>query len=69
MKYSISEYVWNLLTGFLVTSVSYNYIINTGCAKSPEEMKKRYDDYEAEQNTKRNEKDKKDEKEPTYTQM
>jgi hypothetical protein len=28
MKFTIAEYVWNLLTGFLVTSISYNYIIN-----------------------------------------
>jgi hypothetical protein len=69
MKYSISEYVWNLLTGFLVTSISYNYILNTGCAKSPTEMKNRYDKYEAEQNAKRANKDKKKENEPTYTQM
>ena len=48
MKYSIAEYVWNLLTGTLVTTISYNYIINTGCAKSPKEMKERYDKYEAE---------------------
>jgi len=47
LKYTVSEYVWNLLTGFLVTSVSYNYIINVGCAKSPKEMKERHDAYEA----------------------
>jgi len=69
MKYTIAEYVWNLLTGFLVTSISYNYILNTGCAKSPEEMKKRYDKYEAEQDSKRADKDKKDENQPAYTQM
>ena len=69
MKYSISEYVWNLLTGFLVTSISYNYILNAGCAKSPNDMKKRYDKYEAQQNAKRVDKDKKKENEPTYTQM
>ena len=49
MKYIISEYVWNILTGFLVTSISYNYILNTGCAKSPKEMQERYDAYEEEQ--------------------
>ena len=47
MKDTVAEYVWNLLTGFLVTSVSYNYILNMGCDKSPEEMRKRFDDYEA----------------------
>jgi len=49
MKYIISEYVWNILTGFLVTSISYNYILNSGCAKSPKEMQERYDAYEEEQ--------------------
>lgn len=47
MKYVISEYVWNMLTGLFVTSISYNYIINTGCAKSPKEMKERYDKYQS----------------------
>jgi hypothetical protein len=53
MKYTISEYVWNILTGFLVTSVSYNYIINTGCEKSAEDMKRRHDEYEAAQKEKK----------------
>jgi len=69
MKYTIAEYVWNLLTGFLVTSISYNYILNSGCAKSPKEMKERYDKYEAEQDEKKNKKDKKEENQPNYTQM
>lgn len=47
MKYTISEYVWNMLTGLLVTSISYNYILNTGCEKSVQEMINRYDAYEA----------------------
>lgn len=53
MRYTISEYVWNVLTGFLVTSVSYNYIINTGCEKSAEDMKRRHDEYEAAQKEKK----------------
>jgi len=68
MKYTISEYVWNLLTGFLVTSISYNYIINTGCARSPKEMKDRYDKYEADQQKKKKDKDSKSANEPTYVQ-
>lgn len=47
MKHSISEYVWNLLAGFLVTSVTYNQIINSSCKNSSKEMKDRYDAYEA----------------------
>lgn len=68
MKYSIAEYVWNLLTGFFVTSVSYNYIINAGCSKSPKEMEERYNKYQAEENRKQKEKKEKEGKEPTYTQ-
>ena len=47
MKSTISELVWNLLTGFLVTSVTYNYIINAGCEGSADLMKKKHDAYEA----------------------
>lgn len=68
MKYTVSEYVWNLLTGFLVTSISYNYIINTGCAKSPLEMKKRYDAYEASEDKKTNDKKVADANKPDYKQ-
>ena len=67
MKYTISEYVWNLLTGFLVTSISYNYIINTGCAKSPTEMKDRYDKYEAEEDKRKKDKEAEEAKKPNYT--
>ena len=52
-KFTIAEYIWNLLAGTLVTSVSYNYLINSKCAKSADEMKKRYDAYEAEENKKK----------------
>jgi hypothetical protein len=68
MKFTIAEYIWNLLTGFLVTSISYNYIINTGCAKSPKEMKERYDKYEEEEDKRQREKEQKDENQPTYIQ-
>lgn len=68
MKFTIAEYVWNLLTGFLVTSISYNYIINTGCAKSPKEMKDRYDKYEAEQDKKHNKKQDDKANKPDYVQ-
>ena len=47
MKHSIAEYVWNILSGFLVTSVTYNQIINSTCKNSATEMKTRYDKYEA----------------------
>ena len=52
MKYTISELVWNLLAGGLVTSVSYNYIIGIGCAKSAEQIKEKHDAYRAAQKNK-----------------
>lgn len=45
IKYSISEYVWYLLIGLLVTTISYNYIINMTCANSAEDMQKRHAKY------------------------
>jgi hypothetical protein len=52
MKYTISELIWNLLAGGLVTSVSYNYIIGIGCTKSAQQMKERRDAYQAAQKKK-----------------
>jgi HSP90 family molecular chaperone len=46
LKTLVAEYVWYILTGVLVTSVSYNYLVNSGCSKSADEMKKRHDEYE-----------------------
>jgi hypothetical protein len=48
LKYSVAEYVWYILAGLLVTSVSYNYIINSACSINAEEMKKRHDKYQEE---------------------
>ena len=45
MKNLIAEYIWYLLTGALVTSVGYNYIINSGCKLSSKEMQRRHDEY------------------------
>jgi hypothetical protein len=38
----VAEFVWFVLTGFLVTSVSYNYLANTTCKQSVKEMRKRH---------------------------
>jgi len=46
MKDTVSEYIWYMLTGTLVTSVSYNYVVNKGCSQSVKEMKKRRKAYE-----------------------
>jgi len=68
MKYVISEYVWNMLTGLFVTSISYNYILNTGCAKSPKEMKERYDKYQSDLEKKEREKELINKNQPKYVQ-
>jgi hypothetical protein len=66
MKYTISELIWNLLAGGLVTSVSYNYIIGIGCAKTAEQMKERHDAYQATQKKKIANKSIKQANEPNY---
>lgn len=68
MKYAISEYVWNMLTGLFVTSISYNYILNTGCAKSPKEMKERYDKYQSDLEKKEREKELTNKNQQNYVQ-
>lgn len=45
LKDNISLFVWYMLTGGLVTSVSYNYIVNSGCKQSAKEMEDRRKDY------------------------
>ena len=68
MKHTISEFIWNLLTGFLVTSVSYNYIINMGCKKSVKDMENRYNSYNASQKIKASQAAAEQARQPTYTQ-
>ena len=43
VKDLVSEYIWYLLVGILIASVSYNYIINISCQYSSQKMKDRYD--------------------------
>ena len=45
IKDIVAEYIWYLLSGFLVTSISYNYIVNVGCSYSAKQMKNEYDEY------------------------
>jgi len=66
MKYTIAEYVWNILTGLLVSSISYNYIINTGCQKTAADMKKRHDAYEADQKEKKRKREADKASQPDY---
>ena len=39
MKSVIGEFVWFVLCGMLVVSISYNYILNMGCSFTPEQQK------------------------------
>jgi hypothetical protein len=44
-KESIAKYIWYMLTGWLVTSASYNYIVNAGCTQTVEQQKKSSENY------------------------
>jgi hypothetical protein len=50
LKDDISLFIWYMLTGALITSVSYNYIINNGCKKTSKEMMDMNKDYINKQN-------------------
>lgn len=45
LKEIIGKYIWNLLSGILVTSVSFNYILNTECSNSLKTMQKKRNDF------------------------
>ena len=67
MKNTISEYVWNIMTGFLVTSVTYNFIINADCQKSPEQIQASLVTYEEKRNEAIAEDAEAEKKEPKYS--
>lgn len=39
LKEIVSEFTWYILIGVLITTTSYNYILNTDCNKSVDELK------------------------------
>lgn len=39
MKTIVGEFVWLVLCGMLVVSISYNYLLNIGCSFTPEQQK------------------------------
>jgi hypothetical protein len=39
MKSIVGEFVWLTLSGMLVVSISYNYLLNMGCSFTPEQQK------------------------------
>ena len=47
LKDIVSEFMWFLLTGGLITSISYNYMSTAKCSINATEMKSRNDDYES----------------------
>ncbi len=44
IKFLIAEYIWYLLTGVLVASISYNYLVNSKCDIDVKDMQKRAKD-------------------------
>lgn len=48
LKTIVGEYIWYLLTGSLVVSVGYNYLITPGCEKNKKDIKRQQAEYEAE---------------------
>lgn len=46
LKNIIAEFMWFILTGLLTLSASYNYIINSGCNRSIQEMEDLHREYE-----------------------
>ena len=46
LKEIVSEAIWYILTGSLITSISFNYIATADCGVSADEMKQRHDEYE-----------------------
>ena len=42
LKDCIAEFIWYLLTGLLVTSISYNYIVNSSCTSNVKQMAENY---------------------------
>jgi len=39
MKNIVGEFIWLVLCGMLVVSISYNYLLNMGCSFTPEQQK------------------------------
>lgn len=48
LKDVVGRLVWYLLTGAMIVSVSYNYLVASGCSLSVQEMDKRHEEYQKE---------------------
>lgn len=42
-KFLIGKLIWYILAGILISSITYNFILNTNCSKSNEQQKNEYD--------------------------
>ena len=49
IKDIVAEYVWYILAGLLVSSITYNYIVNVGCDINSKQMSDAYRQYEKEE--------------------
>ena len=38
LKDTVAEFIWFIISGLLVTTISYNYLLNIGCKKTVQEM-------------------------------
>lgn len=56
LKELVGKYIWNLLTGILVVSISYNFIINSECSNSLKQMEDRRNDFIISENKRHNSK-------------
>ncbi len=45
LKNNIAEIIWYILTGLLVTSIIYNYLVNNECKRSIKQMQNRHKNY------------------------
>jgi hypothetical protein len=45
LKDIIAESIWFIISGLLVTSISYNYLLNIGCKKTVQEMQNASENY------------------------
>lgn len=48
IKDNIAEYIWYILTGFLVTSISFNFLISQKCKSSLQDLKNKSKEYNKE---------------------
>jgi hypothetical protein len=50
LKDVVSEFIWFTISGLLVTSISYNYLLNIGCKKTVQEMQNASEKYNSDSN-------------------